>query len=84
MLPDATHVYAKTYNGPPTYFTMQPSEYCSDENLTTCVRVSSNPDRSVYVYSSKFRWCSSYTAASGGTVGRFNVMVTPCRSLSGS
>ena len=72
LLPDATHVYPKTYSGAPFYFKMSPSEYCRDDAMTDCQRVDANPDRSVYSLPSVFRWCASYTKAANGVVGHFN------------
>ena len=73
LLPDATHVYPKTYNGAPFYFKMSPSEYCRDDAMTDCLRASDpTVDRSVYTLPSTFRWCASYTKAANGTVGHFN------------
>jgi len=66
LYPDATHVILKTYNGVPFYFTMSPTEYCTDFTLTNCVRstVSTSISGVTFNVPSYYRWCHDYLVAS--------------------
>jgi hypothetical protein len=75
LYPNVTFTFRKTYNGPAFYYTMGPSEYCTDDNLTSCVR-STAPTvvgPTVFNVPSKYRWCAYYNPQShafGGCQGR--------------
>ena len=66
LYPDATHVILKTYNGVPFYFTMSPTEYCTDFTLTNCVRstVSTTIAGVTFNVPSYYRWCHDYIVSS--------------------
>ncbi|MEW9900150.1 PilC/PilY family type IV pilus protein [Chitinivorax sp. PXF-14] len=46
-------------NGAPYYYRINPSEYCTDSNLTTCIYASA-PSGS-YTYAARVRWCTDST-----------------------
>jgi hypothetical protein len=73
--PDVTYTFRKTYNGPAFYFTMSPSEYCTDDSYTNCTRSTAPVVSGATVFNvpSYYRWCSYYnpqTHAFGGCQGR--------------
>ena len=75
LYPNAIYTYRKTYNGPASYYTMMPSEYCSDDAMINCVR-STTPVVSggtVFNIPALYRWCSYYnplTHAFGSCQGK--------------
>lgn len=81
LYPDAAYTFRKTYNGPAYYFTMDPSEYCTSTDYTSCISrdqaLAATPAFVVggvtYNVPSYYRWCSYYNPKSktfGGCQGR--------------
>ncbi|MBK9349831.1 MAG: hypothetical protein IPN05_06405 [Sulfuritalea sp.] len=81
LYPNATYTFRKTYNGPATYFTMEPSEYCTSTDYSNCITTSAAlaavPAFVVggvtFNVPSYYRWCSYYNSVSktfGGCQGR--------------
>lgn len=66
MYPNATFTFRKTYSGPAFYYTMAPSEFCTSDSLTNCVR-STSPTvvgPTTFNVPSKYRWCAYYNPQS--------------------
>lgn len=65
LYPDATHVFPKTYSGRASYFVMDPTEFCTDDSGTTCIRSTTANTLAGLSYNVPFtyRWCSSYSTA---------------------
>ncbi|MCK9283380.1 MAG: PilC/PilY family type IV pilus protein [Rhodocyclaceae bacterium] len=75
LYPNATFNFRKTYTGAPFYFTMGPSEYCTDDRYTNCVRATTPQVNGSIVFNlpANYRWCSYYNSTShafGGCQGR--------------
>lgn len=75
LYPNATFNFRKTYTGAPFYYTMGPSEYCTDDRYTNCVRSTTPTVNGSLTFNlpSAYRWCSYYnskTRAFGGCQGR--------------
>lgn len=75
LFPNISFNFRKTYNGPATYFTMSPVEYCTDSNYTNCVRATTPQVVSGVTFNvpSYYRWCAYYnplTHAFGACQGR--------------
>lgn len=77
LYPNYGYAYPRTFSGAPYYYTMAPSEYCSDSGLTSCIR--STAPATIggvdYTYPSLYRWCSSFSGSSntfGGCQGRWS------------
>jgi type IV pilus assembly protein PilY1 len=72
LYPNATYSFRKTYNGPATYFNMEPSEYCTDTNYTSCITkaqaLAAVPAFVIsgvtYNVPSYYRWCAYYNPIS--------------------
>lgn len=75
LYPNASFNFRKTYNGPASYYTMEPSEFCTDTNYTNCVRSTTPTVVSSVTFNvpSNYRWCAYYNPKSksfGGCQGR--------------
>jgi hypothetical protein len=81
LYPNATYTFRKTYNAAATYYTMEPSEYCTSTDYTNCITTSAAlaavPAFVVggvtFNVPSYYRWCSYYNSVSktfGGCQGR--------------
>lgn len=53
--PDNTYKYSSSTSGSPYYYTIQVSEYCTDNNLTSC-QATADANHTV---PAKMRWCNS-------------------------
>ncbi|HEY6897195.1 MAG TPA: PilC/PilY family type IV pilus protein [Rhodocyclaceae bacterium] len=60
--PNTTFNFRKTYTGPASYYSMSPSEYCTDDSLSNCTRSTTpvSSGGSVFNIASTFRWCAYY------------------------
>jgi type IV pilus assembly protein PilY1 len=68
LYPNVTYNFRKTYTGPASYFVMEPSEYCTNSDLTSCITstaaLAASPAFQVsgvtFNVPSNYRWCSYY------------------------
>lgn len=62
LYPNALYTFRVTYLGPASYYTMSPSEYCTDTEGLNCVRstVPMVSGSSVFNIASNYRWCAYY------------------------
>ncbi|KAF0164697.1 MAG: type IV pilus assembly protein PilY1 [Rhodocyclaceae bacterium] len=75
LYPNVTYTFRKTYTGPASYYTMSPSEFCTSDTYTNCVRstVPTVVSGTTFNVPSNYRWCSYYNPIShtfGGCQGR--------------
>ncbi|OHC61428.1 MAG: hypothetical protein A2040_12500 [Rhodocyclales bacterium GWA2_65_19] len=81
LYPNVTYTFRKTYTGPASYFSMEPSEYCTSTDYTNCITkaaaLAAIPAFVVggvtFNVASKYRWCAYYNPIShtfGGCQGR--------------
>jgi type IV pilus assembly protein PilY1 len=75
LYPNAAFNFRKTYQGPAFYYVMEPSEFCTDDTYTNCVRSTAPTVSSGVTFNvpSFYRWCSYYnplTRTFGGCQGR--------------
>ncbi len=64
LYPNLSYNFRKTYNGPASYYTASPAEYCADTDLTNCVSSTAPTVVGGITFNipALYRWCSFYNA----------------------